>query len=110
MKRLSATASIVVLLLLINFMYGHAHFRARDYDIAYIARHCESIDAEARRHIADHITYDGGIEGLYIFDRVVGQTSTGDFEAAYRSTLTELLCFPIVGCAIPPVLGAGCAK
>ena len=99
------------LLLVINFVYGTVYSVPRDYDFAYIAKNCDAIPSEYRQNISAHITYDSAIDGgLYIFDHIPGESSPSDFEAGFRPIWTELLCFPVFGCIVPPILGVGCSS
>lgn len=80
---------------------------AKQYDIQYIAKHCPNA-AVVGHDIDAHISYDGGFFQTYIFDQILGKSSNGDFEAAYRDSFTEVSCIPFLGCLIPPSLQKGC--
>jgi len=82
---------------------------ARDYDIAYIGRHCAGITQDQAQCISEHIRYDAMFGGAwYIFEQKMDTASAGDFEAAWRPAIEEVLCFPFLGCAIPPSLRGDC--
>ncbi|MEP3847350.1 MAG: hypothetical protein ABJM43_18555 [Paracoccaceae bacterium] len=109
-KRIVVIGLLVVTLLLVNAIHSIlTPAKARDHDIAYIGKNCVGISVDQAQSIAKHITHDSTFGGAwYIFDQTPGQFSDGDFEAAWRPMFTEVLCFPIVGCAIPPALRNDC--
>ena len=104
-------ATVVICALLANFVFGMTHGVSRDYDFAYIAENCSRVQPDQARNISDHITYDRSLFGnVYIFDQVPGEISRGDFMAAARGHLSEFLCFPVLGCLIPPTLHKHCER
>lgn len=109
MKRTLILTGSLVILLAANFIYGNIYLVPRDYDFEYIAKHCVILNQQQALNISDHITYDRAIDGgLYIFDHIPNETAPDDFEVAFRPITSELLCFPIVGCIVPPHLSEKC--
>ncbi|NKW78746.1 hypothetical protein HGD90_04895 [Rhodobacteraceae bacterium R_SAG7] len=109
-KRIIVISLFVVTILLGNAIHSIlTPTKARDHDKAYIGKNCVGISEDQALNIAKHITSDGTFGGTwYIFNQTPGQFSDGDFEAAWRPMFSEVLCFPIAGCVIPPSLRNDC--
>ena len=110
MKRTLALASLIVFLPLaaLGWALIVSKFEiAKNYDIQYIGKHCPNAIITTGK-IENHITYDGGVSALYIYDRVPGEFSSEDFEAAYSDIFREVFCAPYLGCLFPPSMRGGC--
>ena len=78
-------------------------------DLAYIARHCVSLEGIDPNEIAEKVVIDGSFDGnLYIFDADPVLDSIPPFEIGRRGALSRMLCAPALGCLLPPVLSPDC--
>lgn len=109
MKRFLIALVLLLCATVTNFVFVVRTETSKKYDITYLHTYCEPTKAIPLTDLPGHITYDRSIDGaIYIFNTDISSYSEDDFEAAFRTSLSEFLCVPLVGCATVPFLSKEC--
>ena len=108
--RILALLLVILAVVVFNFFHPSSQTRARSFDLLYIAENCVGLTDQQAENIDNYIEPLGAFVGTdyLLFDLSDDGTPENHRRIALRDDIQEALCFPAVGCLIPPVLKGEC--
>ena len=104
------SAALIAVIFFANGLLQARYGFYTDQDIQYFSQHCPAV--RHVKNLEEHVFsstiifgFLGGVE--YIFDEAPGGRDGQTLGLGWQRTIS-FLCFPLIGCLNPPVLGRDC--